>query len=314
MFACIMIKESLHQCVPTPSCPDCKPESTVDSCASHPTQWDSLDEASANSPSRHRVRSVLVAHDDRMVIGILRRSLSLEFPWASTGESSSVTSLRNSVLAASPDLVIASVDLPGGDLFSVLSTLRSESACNRFLFLTPRCNYQIVQSMRLLRACGAVDTTSDDIGGFRNALRRIDSGQNYWSGSLRPMLEGSAPAAAALRRLTPRELYLFAILGDGCSDDVAGAMVNLSEQSVHSYRKRLHTKLGIQHRGALISRAFQYGLVRATPEGVDRPGLDLLRARCASSRRGSTTRSTRASATEIEATRSIVASSSGGSL
>lgn len=228
------------------------------------------------------IERILTAHQDCMFVKTLENALALEFPCALRDSVTSVEALRSRLAAEPADLLIVSAHLPGGDGFSVLADSKRACPRQRLLFVTTRYDYQFAQVLRSLGAKGAIDTTTDDIASFRQAVRRIANGQTYWSASLRPMLRGGLPSIAALRHLTPMEMFMFAILGDGCSDGVAAAMLDLSEQSVHSYRKRIHRKLGIQHKGALVTRAFQYGLVRATLEGVERPGLELLRARCPS--------------------------------
>ncbi len=231
------------------------------------------------------IRRIVTVHQDLVLLEILGSALETEFPNAVLEGAVSIQELRNKLTHEPADLLVVSASLPGEDAFSALAALKQTYSQQRMLFVTTRCDYLIVQTLRSLGARGAIDTTTDDIDCFRQALRRVAAGQTYWSANLQPMLRGSSPSIAILRHLTPMEMYLFAILGDGCSDGVAASMVDLSEQSVHSYRKRLHRKLGIQHKGDLVTRAFQYGLVRATPDGVERPGLELLRARCPASRR-----------------------------
>ncbi len=228
---------------------------------------------------------IVTVHQDRVLLEILGHALETEFPNAILEGAASIQELQSKLTHEPADLLVISASLPGEDAFSALAALKQTCPQQRMLFVTTRCDYLIVQTLRSLGARGAIDTTTDDMACLRQALRRVAAGQTYWSANLQPMLRGSSPSIAILRHLTPMEMYLFAILGDGCSDGVAASMLDLSEQSVHSYRKRLHRKLGIQHKGDLVTRAFQYGLVRATPDGVERPGLQLLRARCPVSRR-----------------------------
>ncbi len=226
------------------------------------------------------IERIVLAHPDRVLLEVLGRAIADTLPRARMECATTAAAFRGCLFARAADLIVASVDLPGEDGFSILGALRRPSDPQRLLFVTNRSDYQLVQAMRSVGARGAIDTMTDDIACFCRALRCVSHGQTYWSPSLHGVLHGSGASARALRHLTAKEMYLFAILGDGCSDDVAAAMLNISEQTVHGYRKRLHRKLGIQHKGALVTRAFLYGLVRVTSDGVVRPGLDLLRARC----------------------------------
>jgi DNA-binding CsgD family transcriptional regulator len=93
------------------------------------------------------------------------------------------------------------------------------------------------------------------------------------------ILRGEGPNGHVQRVLSPAELYVFAVLGDGSDDQTGADVLGLSLQSVHAYRKRIHQKLRLQHKGQLVSLAIRCGLVRFTERGVERPGIEALRSR-----------------------------------
>jgi DNA-binding NarL/FixJ family response regulator len=198
------------------------------------------------------IERILTAHQDCMLVKTLENALALEFPCALRDSVTSVEALRSRLAAEPADLLIVSAHLPGGDGFSVLADSKRACPRQRLLFVTTRYDYQFAQvpCARLGRGAPSTRprTTLPASGRPCAALR---PGRPIGARVSEPMLRGGfAFDCGPSRHLTPMEMFLFAILGDGCSDGVAASMVDLSEQSVHSYRKRLHRKLGNPAQGS----------------------------------------------------------------
>ncbi len=188
--------------------------------------------------------------------------------------------LRGALSVRAADFLIASETLLDGDALDVLAEVRTRRQCDRLLVLTQRREPQVIFAIRSLGAHGAVDSRSDGAIGLADAIRRIGCGGAYWSQSFLEILRGEGPNGHVQRVLSAAELYVFAVLGDGSDDQTGAEFLGLTLQSVHAYRKRIHQKLRLQHKGQLVSLAIRCGLVRFTERGVERPGIEALRSRC----------------------------------
>jgi DNA-binding NarL/FixJ family response regulator len=84
-------------------------------------------------------------------------------------------------------------------------------------------------------------------------------------------------------RLTPAELQVFCVIGDGSDDREAAARLGLSKATVTTHRRNIMRKLGVSSSAKLVREAVRLGVVRIGPDGaIVRPGLeDTLAARAA---------------------------------
>lgn len=226
------------------------------------------------------LRRVLVAVDDCLVVDSVLRLLARFLPHAEVEHVRDRVALRGALSDRAVDFLIASETLLDGDALDLLAEVRTRRQCDRLLVLTQRREPQVIFAIRSLGAHGAVDSRSDGAIGLADAIRRIGCGGAYWSQSFLEILRGEGPNGHVQRVLSAAELYVFAVLGDGSDDQTGAEFLGLSLQSVHAYRKRIHQKLRLQHKGQLVSLAIRCGLVRFTERGVERPGIEALRSRC----------------------------------
>jgi DNA-binding NarL/FixJ family response regulator len=228
---------------------------------------------------RH-LQSIGVAVGDQLVADAVQRALLGCAPHAPVWKERAGGSLLRRLSGGKTDLLIASARLLDGDALDILARARRDGLCERLLVVTDDIEPQVIHTLRMLGVHGTVDTRVDGAACLEDAIRRVGCGGSYWSGTCLDVLHGHGPLSHLPQVLSPVELYVMAILGEGCDDEVAAGRIGLSAQAVHAYRKRLHGKLGLQHRGQLVGIAVRFGLVRFTTNGVEHPGLESLRARC----------------------------------
>lgn len=226
------------------------------------------------------LHSIGVAVGDQLVADAVQRALLSCAPHARVWKERAGRSLLRRLGGGKTDLLIASVRLLDGDALDILGQARRDGLCERVLVVTDDVEPQVIHTLRMLGVHGTVDTRVDGAACLEDAIRRVGCGGAYWSGTCLDVLHGHGPLSHVPRVLSPVELYVMAILGEGLDDEMAAGRIGLSTQAVHAYRKRLHGKLGLQHRGQLVGIAVRFGLVRFTTQGVEHPGLESLRARC----------------------------------
>lgn len=67
--------------------------------------------------------------------------------------------------------------------------------------------------------------------------------------------EPPAPATAPVTELlTPRELHVVMLVGEGCSDKQIAERLHLSSWTISSYLRRIFCKLGVHTRAAMVAR------------------------------------------------------------
>jgi DNA-binding NarL/FixJ family response regulator len=223
---------------------------------------------------------ILVVKWDALYGRLLGDAVQGVFPAARIVVERSVSAGRCRVAAETFDLVILGLSFADGDGLTWLQELATQARAGSILTVTLRRDAQVLALLRRTRTVSAFDPSGDDPARFTLALAHAAQGRRYLSASLQEALLGGAGAALDFGRvLTPTEWQVLAVIGDGSDDKAASAALGLEPGSVHSHRKRLMRKLGVQSRNELFRRALELGVVRVLPDGrVVRSMWELVRS------------------------------------
>jgi len=93
------------------------------------------------------------------------------------------------------------------------------------------------------------------------ALRAVAEGLWALDDGVGTLLLHPQPAAAAPERLTPRELEVLALLGEGLSNRSIADRLGISERTAKFHASSILAKLGAESRAEAIVRAARLGLV-----------------------------------------------------
>jgi DNA-binding NarL/FixJ family response regulator len=223
---------------------------------------------------------VLVVKWDALYGRLLGDAVQGVFPSARIAVERSVVAGRRRVATETYELVILGLSFADEDGLSWLYDLAAQACAKSILVVTLRRDAQVLALLRRTRAVSAFDPSGDDPARFTLALAHAAQGRRYLSISLQEALLGGVGAPLDLGRvLTPTEWQVLAVIGDGSDDKAASAALGLEPGSVHSHRKRLMRKLGVQSRNELFRRSLELGVVRILPDGrVVRSMWELVRS------------------------------------
>ena len=154
-----------------------------------------------------------------------------------------------------PDVLVLDLNLPDGNGWSLLEQLRSLQALPPTLVLSV-CD-EALYARRLLRAGARGYLMKDEpIGSVLQAIREIHAGHMVTSRALSselmtqaldlaPPPEGANLSAAA-GELSNRELQVLGLIARQLSNKEVATCLGLSDKTVHTYKTRLMTKLGVR--------------------------------------------------------------------
>jgi len=183
----------------------------------------------------------LVVDDHQLVAqavgGLLSELCGLELQAICTSVRDAVARMRD----GAPDLLILDLCLPGE---------RWQEAAEVFLEGNPN------GALVVLSAISTEFVPPESLEG--NLLGVIDKTRAWQDlaqvvSSWQEMRQGLAPALLPLQNLTPRELRVFLLVGQGRLNKEIAQELSLSQQTVETYRKALSHKLGLS--GAELVRA-----------------------------------------------------------
>jgi two-component system nitrate/nitrite response regulator NarL len=220
------------------------------------------------------IRRVVVAKADALYADALRAASARAFPEAvveicRTGE----TALR-ALRERAADFVLLGLTFNDLDGIDVLQAINRELLARRVVVVSGRRDERSLQLLRVARFDGLFDPVEERPEQFLAALQQIAAGQGYLSSSLcRHMIE-RRQAGVLVLQLSPAELQVFCMIGDGTDDAEAAERLGLREATVQTHRRNIMRKLEITTRGKLVREAVRLGVIRIVSDGrVLRPGF-----------------------------------------
>jgi two-component system response regulator DesR len=196
---------------------------------------------------------ILLAEDQAMVRGALSALLTLEGDIEIVAEASRGDEVLPAALAATPDVALLDIEMPGGDGLAAAAALREHLPACRIIILTTfgRTGY-----LRRAMESGAVGFLLKDAPAHElaAAIRRVMNGERVVDPTL------AATALGELSNpLTDRERDVLAASADGATiRDIANRLY-LSEGTVRNYLSTAIQKLSARNRIEAARLAEQKG-------------------------------------------------------
>lgn len=193
--------------------------------------------------------TVLMAEDQRMVLGALGSLLGLEPDIVVVGSAADGDEALRLVQALRPDILLTDIEMPGRSGLDVAAEIRRRGLATRVVVLTT-----FARTGYLRRALDA------GVGGYllkdapsatlANAIRTVHHGGRV----VDPIL--AADAWAEPDPLTDRERQVLRLAGDGLSNAQIATRLHLSDGTVRNYLSEAIRKLGATNRtaAALLAR------------------------------------------------------------
>lgn len=228
-----------------------------------------------------RIQRVLILHGDCICAEGLQQFARRGFPTAKINRTATVGATETELDRSRIDLLITgSGSAAEGDVLEFLwRNSLAEARYRHVLVVTTHREHHFLSMLRMLAIRSVFDASTEDSDHLVAALRATASGGRYWSPSIDESSADDGVHSNILTRiLTTNERVVLSVIGDGRDDDTAALELGVSSATIATVRRDLHRKLRIQHRGDLIKFAAQYGFIRFTAHGVERPGFSFLSA------------------------------------
>lgn len=224
-----------------------------------------------------RVRRVVIGKWDALYADALRGACARAFPGVDTQVERRGAEVIEALRRAPADFALIGltfVDLDGVD---VLRAIARERLATRVLVVSGRKDEHSLQALRSAAFDGFFDPFSESVEALVGALQQVAAGQGYLSVALRKEFLVQRSAGVLAPRLTPAELQVFCVIGDGSDDAEAAERLGMRVATVQTHRRNIMRKLNIPTSAKLVREAVRLGVVQIKPDGqIVRPGFDEL--------------------------------------
>lgn len=214
-----------------------------------------------------RTIRVLLVDDHAMFRSGLRALIGLEEDLEVAGEASNGEQAVEQARILKPDVIVMDISMPGsGGLEATRRIAALELPC-RVLVLTVHAEEEYLVPVVQAGASGYLTKSSADED-LVEAIRTVARGQVYLPTQATTLLLREYKNleddedAQELRKLSAREQEVLALTAEGFSSREIGEKLFISPKTVDTYRSRITSKLGLDHRSELVRFALRTGLLR----------------------------------------------------
>ena len=205
--------------------------------------------------------NILIADDHAIVRKGLIQILKEELSFTDVTEAGNAFELFERVNDKDWDIIILDISMKGRNGLDILKQLRLSGISAPVLILSMHSEEQF--GLRALKAGASgflnKESATDELV---NAIRRIISGRKYVSPDLAEILAGdhAIDLSNPISILSDRELQVFQLLARGKTITEISGEIQLSANTISTYRSRILDKLNLKNNSQLIRYALDIGI------------------------------------------------------
>ena len=213
---------------------------------------------------------VLLVDDHKIMRDGIKAILSRSEEFRVVGEAENGSDALQFVKRLRPSLVLMDIGLPGlNGVETTQEILRFQSDCKIVILSMHEDENSVVGAIRA-GARGFILKRASDMD-LLEALRMVAAGGIYLSPQVSDRLLSriqkgdleAKPVHSALNALAPRELQVLRLIAEGRTSKEIANLLDLSVETVRSYRKTMMRKLGVNNVAGLTQLALSTGLTQA---------------------------------------------------
>jgi len=197
---------------------------------------------------------ILVVDDQQLIRQGLSTLLSIESDFVVVGEATDGTHALLMVEQTSPDIVLMDLRMPICDGITATSRIKARWSEIKILALTTFDDDELILDAIEAGASGYLlkDTPREQLA---QAIRALYQGNMYLGPTIAPKLVSRIQRSSAgktdlkaLARLTPRELEILQLIGQGKSNREIATKLNITEGTVKNHVSKVLTAVGARDR------------------------------------------------------------------
>ena len=212
-------------------------------------------------------RRFLIVDDHEILAQCLAEILTKEYGPCETRVEVDSARVREVCREYKPHLVLMDINLPGLSGLDVTRLLLEDEPALKVIALSGTHDSATVRDMMAAGAFGYV-IKSDRLDRLEEAIDTVLDGNVYLAPELLRVVVGNRKQDKAADRprleslLTPRELEIFKLIGDGMTSKAVGSQLGISVKTVDTHRKNIMDKAGFESLADWIRTGLREGLIQ----------------------------------------------------
>lgn len=202
--------------------------------------------------------SIVLADEQPLILAGLKSVLFGERAFVVVGTFQTGHSALEAIRRNVPDIAVIDINIPEDDGLAVLSAIKLENLPTRLVLLATSISDQQIFEAISAGLDGLVLKRSPDT--LVSCLYEVAVGRRWLPREfVKPAIDREIKRHQAgrllLSELTPRQLEIVQLVGDGLSNRMIGHRLGLAEGTVKVHLHNIYQKLGISNRAHLASQA-----------------------------------------------------------
>jgi len=208
------------------------------------------------------IASVVVAKSERTYAESFGSICSRVYPEAEIEYHNLGSGLVASLQGRRINFLLIGLSFPDTDGVDLIKEICKHRLAEHIVVIAEKQYRPLLASLHTSRVDAIIDTFGESIGCIKAALRLVQKGEVYISPALQPFMQERHPSVIVRSHLTPAELRVLRVIGSGCDNQEAAAMLSLSEATVHAHRRSIMHKFKVSSSARLVHEAIRLGFVR----------------------------------------------------
>jgi DNA-binding NarL/FixJ family response regulator len=211
--------------------------------------------------------NIIIVDDHRLFRKGLKNTFQLCHPDIHVvGEADGAEALFALPSLATANLVLLDINLPGIAGDEIARRLRNEYPALKILTISAENTAETVKNMLEAGIDGFISKQQGDDDELAEAIHTVNSGLEYFGRDIAAIIYSvyvlKKKTATVTQEFTDREREIITLCGEGLMSKEIAARLDISANTVHTHKKNIFQKLGINNTVELVQYAMKYGIIR----------------------------------------------------
>jgi DNA-binding NarL/FixJ family response regulator len=207
-----------------------------------------------------KVTTILMADDHPLLLEGLVKQIESCNSYKLVGQATNGNQAWELHKKLAPDITILDIDMDGMDGIELTQKIKNKNLCSKVILLTMHNEPWVIYRAKNANPDGIL-LKNIHREQFIAAIESVINGKKYFSPEIEALVKEGVMLDSSLLSLTTRELEVLRLIACGVSTKEIADQLNISINTVETYRKNLFLKFNVANMAVLVKKAVELGIV-----------------------------------------------------